>query len=187
MGKGDQPGRGAGTDGDASLTDLTTPGLELDDDITFQCRDWRVQRWGRTGMLLLLVAALAGLLGPGPISERTAGVEGGPLWVEYLLFGRWLAPEVLRVHLGPGRAPGGRASLWLDRALADRYDISDVSPPPEGVTVWSDRLEYHFRAPDPDREIEITFERKPSGWGLLGGRVGVPGGPSVEIREIVYP
>lgn len=163
------------------------PGLELEQDIGFQHRNWKAERRGWAVMLALVGAALLGLCGTGLLSDRIAGNEGSALWVEYQLFGRLQAPEEMRVHLGPGHTRDGRARVWLSREFVERHDIERVTPPPESVAALADRYEYTFCAPASDDEIAVTFTIKPSHWGVTRGSVGVPGGPRVEIQEIVYP
>jgi hypothetical protein len=162
-------------------------GLELEQDLEFQRRDWRRERWGWAVMMSLVAAALLGLCGTGPLSDRIAGEKGGVLWAEYQLFGRWQAPEELRVHVGPGQTRDGRVHVWLSRELVEKHDIEHVTPPPEGVEIVGDRYIYVFRAPAPDDEIAVTFTIKPERWGIKRGTVGIAGGHAVTIWELVYP
>lgn len=162
-------------------------GLEIEQDLDFQRRDWKRERLGWLAMVALVAATLLGLCGTGPLSSRIAGEEGGALWAEYQLFGRWQAPEELRVHLGPGQTRDGRARVWLSREFVERHDVGHVTPPPEHVEALGDRYVYVFRAPSPDAEIAIAFTIRPEHWGWKEGTVGVDGGPAVAIREIVYP
>jgi len=47
--------------------------LEIDEDLSFQRREWRVQRGGWVVMAVLILLALLGLTGRGPIRQPTAG------------------------------------------------------------------------------------------------------------------
>lgn len=60
-------------------------GLEVSQDLNFQRREWVVQRVGWVVMAVLLVAALLGLFGPGPLSKSIAGSASGPVRAEYYL------------------------------------------------------------------------------------------------------
>jgi hypothetical protein len=47
--------------------------LELDQDLAFERRTWTVERVAWVAMGLMGIAALAGLLGPGPLSKPPIG------------------------------------------------------------------------------------------------------------------
>ena len=55
------------------MTDLVRVGdLQIHQDLCQERREWKIQRVGWLLMALMLVAALAGLLGPGPLSSTIA-------------------------------------------------------------------------------------------------------------------
>lgn len=76
-----------------------------------RAEDW-FHRAGWTLLALILLAALAGLLGPGPLSSRTA-CAGPAFCVEYERFIRNHAPAELRIRLTHGG--GGPIRLVLGR------------------------------------------------------------------------
>lgn len=161
--------------------------IEIDEDVGFHHREQKIQRVAWVIMTLLLAAALLGLFGSGPLSNRVAGQQGGALWVEYQRFARWHAPHELRVHLGPEKAPDGRAVVWLGRPFIEAHDVDHVTPPPEAVEVHGDHYAYVFRVPSAADEVAITFTLRSEGWGRSAGTVGVRGGPSVTFQQFVYP
>lgn len=169
------------------MPDPQKDGLQIERDASFQRREWLIQRVGWVAMTAVLAAALAGLLGDGPLSHAVAGERGGALWIEYQRFGRWQAPEEMHVHLGAGQAKGGRARIWLDRDFVERLEIDGVTPPPAAVEARADRATYEFLAPEEGGDLEITFNVKPQHWGRKHGRIGVEGGPAVAMSELVYP
>jgi hypothetical protein len=169
------------------MTKRERPALEIEQDDRFQRIERLIQRAGWVAMTAVIAAAAAGLLGNGPLSDRIAGEKGGPLWVEYQRFGRWQAPEEMRVHLGPGQAKGGHARVWLSRDFIEMVEIEHVTPQPEVVELRDNRVIYVFRAPSEQEGAEITFNVKPQHWGRKVGQIGLDGGPSFTLAEIVYP
>jgi hypothetical protein len=161
--------------------------IEIEQDLRFQRLCWKLERGGWAFMTLLIVAAVLGLFGSGPLSHRIAGEKGGPLWVEYQRFGRWDCPEELHVHLGPGVAREGKAMIWVSRELIELHDVEHVTPPPEAVEAHGDGYTYVFRVPAAAEEVSITFNLKPESWGPAAGSIGVAGGAAVAIRQFVYP
>lgn len=78
--------------------------LDIDQDLKQQQAEWALERVGWVLWTMAISAALAGLLGPGPLSSATAGEEGSPLRVEYRRFDRHEAETLMRVQLGSVRA-----------------------------------------------------------------------------------
>ncbi|HEV2128712.1 MAG TPA: hypothetical protein VGR22_08850, partial [Thermomicrobiales bacterium] len=62
--------------------------LEVDEDIEFQEREWKVQRVGWALMLVVIVLALVGLFGTGPLSAVEREADDGTLVLEYQRFVR---------------------------------------------------------------------------------------------------
>ena len=122
--------------------------LDIEQDLDFQQRSWRVQRAGWIAMALVTLLALLGLFGSGPLGNATAGEEGAPLRLEYGRFVRLGAPSHLRVHIGPGTTPNGEAHLWLSRAYLEEIEIQRITPEPDRVEAGPDRLTYIFLVPE---------------------------------------
>lgn len=146
-----------------------------------------MQRVGWVLMVLTLLAALLGLLGPGPLSRATAGNSGSPLWLEYDRFGRFEARTTLRVHLKAGTGAERRVSIWLDRDYLEGVQIEQVIPDPLSAKITSDRVIYIFRVAQPDRATVVTFSLKPQHIGPRPGRVGLLARPPIHFRQFIFP
>jgi hypothetical protein len=161
--------------------------LEIDQDLAFQQRAWTVQRIGWASIALLILAALLGLFGPGPLSNATAGAPGADLWLEYERFERFKAPTTLRVNVGPGAVRDGVVRITLDRAYLDQVQVEQVMPQPESVETGPDRFTYTFKLNDPAQPTAITFHLNPQAIGRLSGRVGLDGEQAIGFDQFVYP
>jgi hypothetical protein len=161
--------------------------LEVAQDLEFQRRSWTVQRIGWVVMALVIVAALLGLFGPGPLSSATAGEQGGALWAEYRRFGRYASPSTLRIHLGTGAARDGEARVWLSREYLEGVRIQHITPEPDSVEAGLDRITYAFRVAEPGQPVAVTFHLELQQIGPTTGRVGLPDGPSLTFSQFVYP
>jgi hypothetical protein len=161
--------------------------LELKQDLDFERRSWTIERIGWTVMGLVVLAALTGLFGAGPLSATTAGEKGGPLWLEYPRFGRLKAPLMLRVHLGPNTLQQGPVRLWLGRDYLESVQIEAVTPPPEEVEAGPERLTYVFPVSEPSRSTAVTFFLKADQIGRQGGCIGLVEGPTLCFRQFIYP
>lgn len=161
--------------------------LEIHQNVPFQQMCWKLQRACWVVMTLVIVAAIAGLIGTGPVSDVSAGKPGDAIWVEYQRFARLCAPEELKVHVGKGQARDGRVTVWLNREFVEGLQVEEVTPHPESVEAFGDRLAYVFRTPNPADEVAVTFDVQPKSWGRQRGTVGVAGGTSVALARLVYP
>jgi hypothetical protein len=161
--------------------------LEIEQDLDFERQSWTIERVGWVAMAMVGLAALAGLLGPGPLSETTAGVQGGPLWLEYSRFGRFRAPLTLRVHLGPNADQQGPVRVWLSREYLEAVQIEQVSPQPQQVEAGLERITYVFAVSEPSRSIVATFALKTARFGRQRGCVGIGDDPILCFRQFIYP
>lgn len=162
-----------------------TGDLEQERDLAFQRREWMVQRVAWVAMTLILLAALAGLLGSGPLSSTTT--EAGPLAVEYNRFERRHAPTGLVIRVAPGASSGDRVEVWLPVAFVESLDIESVMPEPAEVRSDGDRIVYAFAIGDPSRPFDATFALEHNNTGSVAGAVGLVDGPEIAFRQIVYP
>jgi hypothetical protein len=159
--------------------------LEIDEDLDLERREWIVQRAGWIVVLLLLIAGLAGLLGPGPLSHVEA--SSGPLTVTYERFVHKRAPTELQVQLEPGAADDGEVAIWFDRAYLSKVAIDHVLPEPAETIVAADGVIYRFAVEDPEQVSEIVFDVAPAEPGIARGQIGLVESPGVAIAQFIYP
>ncbi len=159
--------------------------LEIDRDLRFQGREWVVQRGGWLIMVVIIVAALLGLLGAGPLSSVTA--ETGPLQLQYLRFERRHAPSELEVSVASSSPDQDQIELWLSADYLTRVEITSIDPEPEEVIAAGDRTVYLFNISNRTGTSVIRFALEPDDPGSSTGSIGVVGGPELAFWQFVYP
>jgi hypothetical protein len=161
-------------------------GLEISQDLPFQRREWRAQRMIWILLSILLVAAVAGLVGPGPLSLTSTGSAG--LQVRYLRFGRWQAPQSLVVSAS--QAGSGPLRLSINRSYLDSMSVQQITPQPANVKLSGQAFIYTF-ATGTGASNSITFDLQPTSMGLVHGTIALlaaPGnGSDVNFRQLIYP
>ena len=170
------------------MTELKQVGeLQIAEDLEFQRKEWRFERIGWALMALVLLAALLGLLGPGPLSNATAGEEGGALWAKYQRFAHRSALTRLEVYAGPNTAQEGQLRLWVSRETIGVNEVRGIQPEPEQVSAAGDRFVYTFAVDDPAREVVVYFLLEPTKYFRQQIALGIEGGPQLGFTQVLYP
>jgi hypothetical protein len=146
-----------------------------------------LHRIGWSGIGLILLAAVAGLMGPGPLSSRTAQASPS-LKIEYDRFTRYHSPATTRVTVA---LSGGadEVRLVLDRKFLEAIELESITPEPARVELTAGGQIYVFDAPHrAGGDAEIVFHYRPDRtMQTIGGTVGLAGGPSLGFSQFVYP
>lgn len=161
--------------------------LEVPQDLRFQQGSWTAQRLGWALLALLLLAALLGLFGAGPLSRATSGAQDGPLWAEYHRFWRYKYPMSLRIHFGPEATRHGEVRVRISRPYLESMSVEHVTPQPQSVEAGPDHLTYVFKISRVGYPTAVTFDLKPNAPGSVTGRAGLDSGPEIAIGHFIYP
>lgn len=157
--------------------------LEIPEDVAFERRAWRVQRVGWGLMVLLILAAVAGLLGGGPLARAEASAAG--LAVEYERFCRNGGDCVLELRVD---ATGeGAARVWFARDYLARFELLDVVPAPERVESNARVVRMTFDALEAGDPVHVRIRARPRALGRVEGAIGVDGGGQVRFTHLSYP
>lgn len=160
--------------------------LQVDEDLTFQERAWRVERTGWVAAGVVILLAFFGLFGDGPLSNRVLRTPDGRLTVSVHRFERHRSPSAIVVRVQP-RQGEEAVQVWVSRDFAEDQRFETVHPEPDSVTVGEDRLVYEFRVGENERVVEISFDVQPDGIGPAKGRIGLQNGESVSFSQFVFP
>jgi hypothetical protein len=159
-------------------------GLEIDQDLAFQQKMWRFQRFGWLALLLVALAAAVGVFGVnGPLSRQRASAEA--LQLEYQRFVRYETPAALTVQLAP--QGGDSASLWLGQGFAERFLVEQIVPEPERVEATPERVTYTFATPRSGGPLQVTLHIRPQQPGPSVSLAGAGDGRPIEFYQFIYP
>lgn len=159
--------------------------LELAQDLEFHRRELRAERIGWAAMLLVVLLALLGLFGSGPLSRNQIQTADGGLQVRYNRFARYMAPTELRLTFGPEAVQDGQVHVWLSRQYVQHLQIQKIIPEPDSVQLEGQRLTYTFNVLQNGQPGEIVFELETKATGHLRGAAGLAG-PSGKTREVAF-
>jgi protein-L-isoaspartate(D-aspartate) O-methyltransferase len=160
---------------------VAEPLLPSESATDFERRFWRVQRVAWIVLGLVIVAALLGLLGKGPLSRREE--RSGDLSVRYDRFVHRDSPAGLVVEL-PADADGV-AALWIGRSYLENVRIQRTTPEAESTWAGIDRSVFAFHA-EPRGRAWVSIDLEVRSIGRVEGWLGA-GSDSIPIRQFVYP
>jgi hypothetical protein len=165
-----------------------TRSIELDDpdSLRLQSREWIAERIGWVLIAAALLAAVLGLLGPGPLSHRYASSSDGRLSVEYYSIQRHEAPAELIIRL-PDVQRQDEIRLAVSREFTDRITTESITPEPERIEMQGERLVYHVAAADSGGEAVVVVRYRNTAMGRLRYEVALEDGPVVSISHFVCP
>lgn len=160
--------------------------LEISQDPQFERQSWRLQRFGWLCMAVVVVGALLGMFGPGPLSSASASASNS-FRVDYNRFWRMQSPMTVRVTVEPEAVHDGEAQLWFSQEYLGDLTIEQVTPPPSSVELTDGRVVYHFPTQSTEGPATIQFRIEPETPGCIQGRCGLSGGPEIAFTHYVYP
>lgn len=158
----------------------------IKEDLRFQKMTWIVERAGWIVMLVIVIAALAGLFG-GATTREDARDESGRVRVSYQHFQRHLDPTDLRIYVD---ARGQSLfEVTLDEMLASNLEIRTITPTPIEMQAHDGGILMKFAASPEDKlPAYIAITGVPTGFGQLNGRIGLLGeSASAELDIFIYP
>jgi hypothetical protein len=164
-------------------------GIQIDENLRFQARYWRIERIGWWAMTATLLAAGAGLFGHGLLSRAKIilpdSVEtSGGMVLEYEQWGR--AHRESRFVLSrPSEPSNGTFSLWLSNEYLRDAELIRMTPEPATQELVSNGVRYHFRI---DHGLQTAILRfKPERSGRLSGSFRLNDGPPVAFEQWLFP
>jgi hypothetical protein len=161
--------------------------LQIDADLAYQRRTWRMQRIGWFVFVLLVVAGLTGIFGSGPLSRTVAGGPTEGLSIDYERFARLHAPTTFIIRVDRRLARGDEIVVALSGDAVRGLELPATTPPVEGAGVAPGAILLRFKADRQPGELTIVLHAKPRRIGRLSSQLGVPGGPAHTIRQWIYP
>ena len=159
--------------------------IAVGEDMEFQSRWWRFERFVWAFFTLVLIADLAGALGRGPLANAKGTAPDGSLTVKYERVERANSSSIVTVLPPPSAVHNGAVQLFVSETVLDRLGAQRVIPQPKDSVLGPGGVTYTFPASAQPTPIQI--ELKPSFIGLHHFTIGVPGSQPVQASAFVLP
>lgn len=154
------------------------------EDMVYQAKVWRFERWGWYGLVLVVLLALAGLFSRGPLSARVAQGSDGKIAVEYELFHRNGSTNTMKISVVG--IPDTTAQLELVGNLMDGFSIETMQPEPVRATSAGDGLKLWLRT-DARGRASVYLTLRGDGLGRFSTRLESPGAVALNLNQYVLP
>lgn len=160
---------------------------EVNEDIAHQRLVWRYERVFWVLWALIIVAALLGLLGHGPLSGRTLAPADTALQIHYNRFERYQSESVVTVQVQADAERGPLTRLVIAGDYLQHFQISYIEPPPVEVEAWPGYHVYVFNLPEPNGPVDLIFHLQPISFGNLETTIRLEGRAEQRLSQFIFP
>jgi hypothetical protein len=154
---------------------VKTPPVE--DDISLHRKGWIVQRIGWVLIFGFLIAAILGLFGEGPLSQKK--LQAGNISIEYERFCRY--EHGMEMSLASGAE--NISTVSIPQEYLKSFRITEIVPEPEKQVAVADHIQYLFAG---SQNSIITFYLSPVQRKTVEGIFQVNNNP-FTIKQTIYP
>lgn len=166
-------------------TDDTIEGLDTTEYCDHHRRERRLERLGWFVMATVIVLALLGGLGPGPLSWEQIETADHALSVEYASVVHHEAPAELVLRIRPA-AGASSVRLGVSRSLCDHVTLESIVPRPLEEQGRADDVVYTF-AVDSTQSSTVLFRFSYDDFGPFEHHISIDGGEALEFHQRVLP
>jgi len=161
-----------------------TNALQLEQDLPFQYRQWRIERVGWTVIGLIVLAALSGLFGHHPLARSTVETPDQKLVIEYDRFARYESNAEIKVSVA-GVENEKLFTLWVDEEYLDAFKFMDVVPVPVRGGARQGSRGFVFQTEDSRFTVKLSIQFQ--SFGLVTGGMSGNDGDRVLLHHLVWP
>lgn len=160
--------------------------IQVEEDLQFLKREWRVQRIGWIIMGLIFAAAAVGALGGGPVAQARYG-DPHVFEIDLPRLSRHGAIEDMRISVGPGFQSDSAVRIAITSAYLDAFKIEDIKPQPAEQLAAGEFIIFAFPRVDARQPLHVSFKLRPEDYGSVQGRVQLMGGSTIDVRQFILP
>lgn len=146
-------------------------------------RLWIVSRGIWMLMALLIIAALLGFAGSGPMSRASVGAHmsnGGTVEIEYPRFSRFHTEEQASIVIDAPDVTGDTLRLEIGTEFSDQISLEQVTPQPDAVSFGVHGSVYEWSVEDWSQPLTIALTYQPDDLWKIGAEFVVQAGDAPE-------
>lgn len=152
--------------------------IEIDEAINLHKKGWIIQRIGWSFFALVVISAILGLFGNGPLSYKSQESNGNLL--EYEKFGRFQSEMELKLTVRP---QNGTGVVSVPKSYLEEFDIEKVFPEPREQKVVGENHVFTFTGDSP---ITVVVYLLPQQTGTINTTIHANNQP-FQLSQYIYP
>jgi hypothetical protein len=164
--------------------DLQSREYPIREDMSYQMKVWRFERFGWYVLILLMVLGLAGLFSRGALSTRDVRSEDGKVRVEYEMFHRNGSMNSMKVSVSG--TPDSQVEVELAGEMLEGFSIESLQPAPirsrsssQGLRLWGQT--------DNQGQANLYLTLRGDGLGFFRSHIATPGTAGVKLDQFIFP
>jgi hypothetical protein len=158
--------------------------VAVGEDLEFQRRWWRFEKFVWWLFFLILICDLLGLFGRGYLAKAKGSAGDQTLALNYERIERASTPSIMDLHFGPAAVHDGHVQVFVSESVVKELGAQRISPQPDVSMLTSGGIVYTFAA---DAPATVQIALSPSFPGLHRFSMHVPGGNDIAGKVVVLP
>ncbi len=159
--------------------------VAVGEDLEFQRRWWKFEKFVWTFFTLVLIADLSGILGRGPLAKAERKAPDGTLDVKYERVLRSGTSSIITLLPNGSAIRDGKVQIFVSDSVLKQLGAQRVIPQPATSVVGNGGVTYTF--PATGLPMTVQMELKPSFIGMHQFTISVPGAQPVQAKSFVLP
>lgn len=169
---------------DAEHTDAHSREYPIREDMAYQRKVWRFERYGWYGLVLLILLALAGLFSGGILSAKNVRSQDGEVRVEYEMFHRYGASEPMKITVKG--AADSTVEVALEGELLEGFTVETLLPEAVRARGDSQGIRLWVRT-DSQGQASLYLSLRSNGVGLFRSRIATASSRGVALDQFIFP
>ncbi|WP_455427151.1 hypothetical protein [Dryocola sp. LX212] len=156
----------------------------VEEDMRWQIKEWKIEKWGGVGLMLLVLLALLGVFSDGWLSQTTSRNPAGTLLVEHQRVMRAQSDENFTIRISS--STGQPTILTLGQDFMDNFVIQTFQPQP--LITHANQHEMVLTWPaNEGKEQALWLTAQPQSAGYFTSTFRLKGAEPVTISQWVLP
>lgn len=169
---------------DQQHSDYQSREYPVREDMEYQLKVWRFERWGWYAFVAVVVIAIVGGFSRGPISSREAYSLDGKVTIYYEMLNRSGSANPMKVVVNSRES--SQVEVELVGEFLEGFSIETMQPDPMKSVSSGQGIKLSLQT-DSQGQATLYLMLRSDGLGAYNSRISVPGSPPVNLTQYILP